>query len=178
MKFFLFDLIIGDSAEAGSEDGAKKNPHQKYLFMKLMTDLIGNIVMIIRQAVLSPNPSLITVWHLLEESLVYSCLTPKRSFFFRAWMSLSWSLPLKLSSCFRLSHLHSKALSPAVAALHGLILAGRGWFILQKRKHSVLLLMNTHWRFFISLNQMYLVTLRVMDFFARPHTNLSHSASI
>lgn len=109
-------------------------------------------------------------------------------------MSLSCSLPLKLSSCFRLSHLHSVALSTRVAALYGLILVGRRCFILkqQKRKHSVFLLMLVAFKLFISLNLIFLETLTEMGFSSqvaicyccafifvcRPHTNLSLRASI
>lgn len=47
-------------------------------------------------------------------------------------MSLSWSVPLKHSSCSWPAHWHSMVLYPAVAALRGLKLADRGWFIFQK----------------------------------------------
>lgn len=104
-------------------------------------NFVKTILVIIRQTVLSTNPSVITVWHLLEESLVYSCLTPKCSFFLPECLFLG-PMPLKFFFSPALGF-HICTLWPfsfTVASLHGLMLAGRRCLIwqYQKRKHSVL----------------------------------------
>ena len=122
--------------------------------VKFTSDLMGNIVMIIRQNVLSPSLSLD---YCVTFTWRVTCLflSHTQTFFLLCvWMSLSWPLPLKLSSCFRL---FTFALCgpflppPPVAALHGLILAGRGWN--REGKHAVLLVMFVTFALFISLNQ-------------------------
>lgn len=90
MQYFIWLNNLGQLEER-SENQAEKNEHQKYFFVKFMTDLMWNTATIIRPTILSPNSSLITVWHLLEESLVYSCLTPKPSFF--SCLNVSFLVP-------------------------------------------------------------------------------------
>lgn len=74
--------LTGDHAEVWQGVLLKKINTKNIFLWKLITDLMANIGMIIGQTILSTDPSLITAWHLLEESLVYSCLIPKGLFFF------------------------------------------------------------------------------------------------
>lgn len=87
----LFGLIARDSSEMEVKTKLRKVKTKNTFFVKFMTDLMWNTAMIIRPAILSLNSSLITVWHLLEESLVYSCLTPKPSFF--SCLNVSFLVP-------------------------------------------------------------------------------------
>lgn len=144
-----------------------QSPKIPLFFIKFMTDSLGNIVMIIRQTVFISQPcSDYCVTFTWRVTCLFLSHTPM-FFLLLVWMSLSWSLPLKLSSCFRLSHLHSLALPTRVAALHGLIQAGRGCLILKKMK-QLGLIVNAMLAFFLfPWKWIFPGTLTVMGFLPR-----------
>lgn len=161
----------------GSKDGAEKDQYRKYLFFvcvceKFTSDLMGNIFMIIRQNVLSPSPSLD---YCVTFTWRVTCLFLSHTqtfFLLHVWMSLSWPLPLKLSSCFRLftfalcGPFSSPPPPPQVAALHGLILAGTGWNV--EGKHVVLLsMLMSRLRFLFPWTKCICKTLAVMGFYTQ-----------
>lgn len=147
----------------GSKDGAEKDQYRKYLFFvcvceKFTSDLMGNIFMIIRQNVLSPSPSLD---YCVTFTWRVTCLFLSHTqtfFLLHVWMSLSWPLPLKLSSCFRLFTfaLCGPFSPPPPGGSAPWPHSGRYRVKRGRETCSLAVNVNVTFALFISLNQMYL----------------------